>query len=447
MSTPSPRPGELSLSPVYPFNQPGEPIKLYAGPIDGLSSTEVAGVVELTCGPRLSLDWKVEGGDFIDFAFRSDVSLVLHRQDGNMQLQGVPRDNDGGWSNGAVFGDADAPLKRIVAHWFNVPRLRGSVDLKQETSDGAYSWQGRARWRFETGGWKITLDVRPDHSDVWADFHGSQIYVMTHVMELCRADGSSFTAHQAEPVMSALHVGLSFALGQWVAPMLPVGLGEQGEILWEDWRSLHCDPAQRRGSAWWYEQETDSLEDFLARAIAEFVDPARRAALRLQMMFAITATVDRGFVEQRITSAAAGLEHIMWQNLVLSGKLTKQEYESRAWPAARLLRKALAEAKIPVDIPDDLLPTVDRYVKKRRSLYGENLDCPDVVTRMRNRIVHPKEDQAELYELEGLVTEVWLAARHYLTLLILNSVGYRGIYRDLRKISGWVGDVGTVPWS
>ena len=43
-------------------------------------------------------------------------------------------------------------------------------------------------------------------------------------------------------------------------------------------------------------------------------------------------------------------------------------------------------------------------------------------------------------------TEVWALTRHYLTLLILHSIGYCGSYRDLRKIRGSVWDVGEVPW-
>ncbi|MEU3724311.1 hypothetical protein [Streptomyces sp. NPDC031705] len=46
------------------------------------------------------------------------------------------------------------------------------------------------------------------------------------------------------------------------------------------------------------------------------------------MQYAITAIADRGFVEQRIISGAAGLEHLMWQELVLNGRLTEAEFTS-----------------------------------------------------------------------------------------------------------------------
>jgi hypothetical protein len=37
------------LSPVYPFNEPGQPVVLHDGPLGGLAATDVAGVVELSC--------------------------------------------------------------------------------------------------------------------------------------------------------------------------------------------------------------------------------------------------------------------------------------------------------------------------------------------------------------------------------------------------------------
>ncbi|MFF1337807.1 hypothetical protein ACFVYT_07800 [Streptomyces sp. NPDC058290] len=48
---------------------------------------------------------------------------------------------------------------------------------------------------------------------------------------------------------------------------------------------------------------------------------------------------------------------------------------------------------------------------------GKAWDGPDVVTKVRNYLVHPEEDQKEHYRLPGLVIEVWLVTRHCLSLL------------------------------
>jgi hypothetical protein len=54
------------------------------------------------------------------------------------------------------------------------------------------------------------------------------------------------------------------------------------------------------------------------------------------MMLGIAATNDRGFVEQRVMIDAAGLEHIMWQTLVIEGGMSESQYRDQ--DAHELLR-------------------------------------------------------------------------------------------------------------
>jgi len=340
-----------------------------------------------------------------------------------------------------VIGKADAALKRVVTHWFNLPNFHGSIALTRTTEADDW-WLGR--WEIEVGGWKLTLDVRPDHGRVWRNLHEAHVYVMTHVVELRRADGAAFTAAEVEPLLTALHVGVSFALGRWAAPMLPVGEDDTGKVVWEDWHPGHCDPARKTSPGWWHEQQHTSLTDFLGRVITAFADPDRLPALRLQLMFGIAAMNDRGFVEQRVMMGAAGLEHIMWQTLVLEGGMSESEYRDQ--DGHEKLRRVLTDAQIPTDIDAGLLPVTARFAAEEKQRQGRVLDGPDVVTQIRNRLVHPRGAQDRVYRLEGLVAEVWLLTRHYLVLLILHSLGYQGSYRDLRKTRGWVGEVGNIPW-
>jgi len=425
---------------VHPFNEPGQPIALHDGLVGELAPDDTPGVMELSCRPDPRVIWRIE--DRVEAVAGDPVTLVLRRPDGDAPVTGVWRSSHDGWSNGAVVGKADVPLKRVVAHWFNLPDFHGPLVLTQTTEAGEHWWLGR--WEMEVGGWKLTLDVRPDHARVWRNLHEAHIYVMTHVMEIRRADGAAFTAAEAEPLLTAMHVGVSFALGRWAAPILPVGEDSTGNIIWEDWRASHCDPARDISPGWWYEREHASLADFLGRVIPAFADPDRLPGLRLQMMLGIAATSDRGFVEQRVMMGAAGLEHIMWQTLVLEGDMSESQY--RTQDAHEKLRRLLTEAQISTDLDAGLLPITARFAAEEQRRQGKVLDGPDVVTQIRNRLVHPRGSQEGVYRLEGLVAEVWLLTRHYLVLLILHSLGYQASYRDLRKTGGWAGEVGNVPW-
>lgn len=441
------------LAPRYPFNQPGVPITLYEGQIGGLPGTDVQGRIELSCAPRPSIDWTVHADHWAGpFANLRQADLLLHMPYGDAQLPAAPRGPDGGWSNGTALGNPNAELTRLTGHWFNLPNLYAPIRLTTSTPDGGQRWW-TGRWVISPGGWVITFDVRPDHGDIWTDLHKRDVYVMTHVMEVRREDKASFTVSEAQTVISALHVGVSFALGCWVAPMLPVGEDINGAPAWEEWRAYHCDPARNTNPGWWYTLDRSSLAELLNLVIPEFEDPERMQSIRMQMMLAIEATNDRGFVEQRVMTAVSGLEHVLWQALVGRGQLTETQYvgtdryEGVRLNAHHLLRMALKAARISTDLDASLMPACASFVAAERHRQGRDLDGADVVTQVRNRLVHPKGSQNSVYKYDGLVPDVWRLARHYLVLLILHQLGYRGTYRDLRMTEGWVGDVGRVPWS
>jgi hypothetical protein len=68
------------LAPVYPFNEPGQPIVLHDGPVGGLAPDDAPGVVELSCVPDLNIVWRI--GDSSVLGGSSDpVTLVLRRPD------------------------------------------------------------------------------------------------------------------------------------------------------------------------------------------------------------------------------------------------------------------------------------------------------------------------------------------------------------------------------
>jgi hypothetical protein len=415
MAASQPGPGQ-PLSPVYGFNDPGQPVVLHEGPVGGLAGADVVGAVELACVPRPGLEWRADPAATSHLASSSAVTLTLRRAAADAELPCAVRGPGGGWSSGAVIGSAVTPLARIVTHWFNLPNWHGPGPLGAVTDDG---WQLRwaGRWETEADGWQVTMDVRPDHAQVWTGLHEADVYVMTHVMELRRADGAAFTAKEAEPVLEALHVGVSFALGRWAAPMLAVGQDHAGNTAWEDWRVFHCDPAQATAQGWWHQNDHQALGDLLSRVIPVFTDPATRPTLRFQMMSAIAAMGDQGFADQRVMTGAAGLENFTWQALVINGTLTKQQHKNAH--AHDLLRTVLTTASISAAIDAGILPAVASYAADERARQNRELDAAEVAMQVRNR----------------LVKEAWLLIRHYLVLLILHSLGYSGPYRDLRRIS------------
>ncbi|OCC10927.1 hypothetical protein A3Q37_03045 [Streptomyces sp. PTY087I2] len=429
---------------VYAFNTPGAPVVLYDGPVGRSEGPETPGIVELRFTPKPGLVWRLPQTDHTFDPLPDDTTLRIARPYGTAELPAQHCNHQEGWSNGASLGDSQAPLQRLIAHWVNLPALRGQHDLTTRT-EGAEHTTHRGRWSHETGGWKITLDIRPDHRSIWKDLHQTHVYAITHVMELSRTDGSVFTADQAQPILQALHMGFSFALGRWVAPMLPVGLGEQDHIRWEEWAARLCDPAKAISSGWWTHWDSEALRTLVTRLVSACSDPAYAARVNRQLTYAVSTTRDEGFVEQRIMVGAAGLEHTLWQRFVLSGNMTCAEYGRM--PAHKLLRRALQSASIPLTIDPEHLPALAELAAARKRDHGANMDGADLVTWVRNKLVHPTGAEDDVYRFKGAVTETWLLTRHYLTLLILESLGYQGAYTSLAAGHRYVGESAKVPWA
>jgi hypothetical protein len=76
----------------------------------------------------------------------------------------------------------------------------------------------------------------------------------------------------------------------------------------------------------------------------------------------------------------------------------------------------------------------------------DSLGGPTAVALVRNRLVHPKAPQDEVYHLKGLVRETWLLTRHCLNLLIFHWLGYSGSCQTVLGAVGWAGHVKPVPW-
>ncbi|MEU9034625.1 hypothetical protein AB0D45_06880 [Streptomyces sp. NPDC048352] len=446
MSDSSWNPALPPIKPFYPFNDVGEPVALHHADIGGMDDTDLPGEINLRCSPVLSLDWNVTPRPGSHPPSQDTTTLRLQRPHGQAEVHAWVRDFYEGWINGDTLGDGEAPLARIVAHWFNLPRLRGQHDLTDREEGGDQYWH-HGRWSHEVDGWKIVLDVRPDHAEVWDRLVKSRLYAMTHVLEISRANGKPFTAAEAGHVLTALHFGMSFSLGRWTAPLLPVGLGPDGRVVWESWGAVHCDAARKLSSGWWDQWDLAALGRFLDRLVPAMGQPMYAESLRLQISYAITAIRDQGFVEQRVMIGAAGLEHAMWQRLCLSGTLTRAEYKNtRLWPAHEKLRKVLRGINVEVSIDRNQLPAVAAFADEMCRRSGQVWDGPSVVTKVRNYMVHPEEDQKELYRIPGLVTETWALTRHYLSLLVLESLGYRGPHQNLSKLRGVVGEVEVTPW-
>ncbi|MFJ1543347.1 hypothetical protein ACIODS_32935 [Micromonospora chalcea] len=430
---------EEPLSPLYSFNRPNEPVLLHQGPLSDVAPDSRSGVIELSCSPSPRLRWTCTTHDEDRPTLPGEVDLSIERHGQPLNLKAICRTHGEGWINHCEFGDPGAELERLLVHWMNLPDILGNATLEERRDGQIHRWAGR--WRGDIDGWSIILDSRPDLSKLVRDAHVENVFVLTHVMEVRRSDGELFSVKSAEDLLEQLRVGLSFALGRWVAPALPVGYGDSGKVLWESWSSVLCDPLQGTGAAWLYYHSTDDFDDYMRSLLGAFSREGEQGLLRFQMVFAVQ-TNNVGFIEQRVLAAFSVFENIEWIELVLGGRVSEAEYRSKKWPGEARLREVLRSASISTDLGDFELPALEEFAKQ------ENLkDGPAALVRLRNRLVHPNSPRDEVYRFAGASTDAWFLARHYLTMLILKRIGYPGRYSKQMPPFGWFGSTEPMPWN
>lgn len=442
-SEPDDEHGSEPLTPIYPFNEPGEAIDLYSGPIGGLNGSGLKGTIRLFPFPSPELRWQVGSPETEDRHPRighvgDRFELTAGEMTGHGIVSSASCDSVTGSSSHLEFESGDL-LENVLVHWMNLPNYLGNKTLHYTNTDGS-TWT-RSRLTFEIVGWSITLDGRPDSESLFKEDVGLARYVLTHVMDLRRADSSPFELESARRVIEALRLSLSFAAGRWVAPTLSDGFNATGGQTWRSWSIPVCAPYERIGSPVISPLVYADLEAFLKTSVAKLLDPEAANTTRFQMQLA-TQTSNLGFVENRIFSAFPAIENLSWETFVLGGVVSKAEFgKSNVWPTARRLRELLIRAQIPTGVDEKRLPALHQLAAEK------GIDGPEAVTWVRNQLIHPKDPHDRLYARESLVVQAWQQSREYVCMLLLHALGYTGGYLSSVPPHGWLAAPAPVPWA
>ena len=420
---------------------PGEPLLLYAGPLvlshRGREPAQADGRVWLRWREGASLLWSADAGP--DWA-EQRPSPVTGKGEQHLLLDwaGLPgrattwlTETGRGWLNEMLLGDPAEPVDRVLASWVNMPAIRPTA-----SSRGTGPADGR--WVLDAAGWRIGVQPRTDLDCVLAVCTRERLSAVTHTMELRRSDGRPFTAARAAAALDALHMAVSFAAGRWTCPAAPVGMDADGSAVWARWAPLHCDHAGRGSNGWWARHRTDDLEAVVRGFLAASGESGSWSTLQYLASAAVVAG-ESGFVEQRLSTAAAALEHLVWTADVLEGPYTRKSFDAGSRASAHeRLRQHLQRLRVPLAVDSARTPVLAACLP--------DADGPTAVLRVRNMLTHPKTP-SELYEHEGLVGEAARLACRYLDLGILHRIGYAGHARDRTKTTGWAGDAAPVPWA
>jgi hypothetical protein len=148
-------------------------------------------------------------------------------------------------------------------------------------------------------------------------------------------------------------------------------------------------------------------------------------------------------LEAKIMLVHAALEYMSWTTYVLSKQRTPSQHGKDS--AEDHFRELLKAANIPRKIPPDLLDMRNRARQIRRAERKKHRaqqrklhsDGPEVLSWLRNRLVHPK-NAGEPYRIQDLVSDAWRLATEYGELLLPTGSATRGSTGHGRtRVNGW----------
>ena len=313
-----------------------------------------------------------------------------------------------------------------------------------------------ARVRFKTGGggylrlslrhddWRIELDQTLDTNRIVELLRTQGGFGVGHVGLVTQASGRRFTFADADDLVTCLHFFLSFARGFWCGPLIIEGLGRRERPLWTRWLS-HLLATDWRGVASWFPVNDASGAGAAFTGFRDlWGEPAWRNQLRQVVHWYISANVNAAAMEGSLILAHAALERLAWTHLVVIGGQSPQMFDKKRTSAQRIEELLLA-LDIPVSLPSTETQDLSTWAASR----GREINSgPEIISEVRNMIVHPKRQAVLMQGARQVRIEAVHLALWYLDVALLALCRYNGRYVNRLHPGPTVLDATmTVPWA
>lgn len=332
----------------------------------------------------------------------------------------------------ALCRDRRVRLREIIFHVLNFPDFlsigEGSTDFNYQ-SNGVGRRLGRVL--LSSGDWLVEIQALPNTAASIKQLKSEGGSAITHVGQVSRTDGRSFTILAAERAVNDLHRFLSFARGLHTAIFGVVGISASGGVAYEDWGTRLSTPWE--SPLGWFDIHHGQM---LAQVYPGFVsllhDSQMQSAVGRAVYWYLRSNRAGGGagVDSGLLLSQAALERLAVAHLSKAGRAIPRR-------ATDCIREALRDLRLPIAI-SRLTPRL--LAGRRRRVWN---DGPHAIAVIRNELVHGRDRLS--IPLGPVISEAWQLAQWYVELLILRLAGYGGTYSN-RLNPGWIGTVESVPW-
>lgn len=284
--------------------------------------------------------------------------------------------------------------------------------------------------------WQIRLQLATAARGRIKEAKRSSGYVVTHVGEVLRIDGQSFSGKEVLALLDCLRRFLSFAIGRKCGVVLPYGFDLQSNVVWCQWWTDLFEPWLAR-RAWFDGSKGALVENAFLGYMKRQAQPKWTRPLRDAIYWYLMANNSLAGIDAGIILAQPALELLAWTYLVEDKALFSRS-QFRKLKAHEAIRALLDQMGIPAAAPREALRRI------RASVSTAPAEIPQLVAKVRNALVHPRGTRIDPYL--QVMANVWSLALWTVEMALLRIIGYSGEYSN-RLVSGYVGEYEEVPWA
>ncbi|WP_418501757.1 hypothetical protein [Flagellimonas sp.] len=422
---------DLYQSPIKMEN-PNERVTIHSGTFilrkakDHTSEFIVNGTIELKWSPgvnivlkgevreRHSLEvfkWYLENNDFdilIDGSYIGSCFITNQGNERDINGEGLV-DIRGIFSSKVVLGDSTQTVNEIDFVIPNIKKFPGNP-----VRHGTRYLSNRIH--LESEGIDLIIDLAPDYKELFGKLKDEGGYILLASGKLTTSD--LIDIEESRDILFCLSRFLTFLNGRRTSPFIRQGY-KDGKILWTDYSNYHVDIHKTSPSV---------------APVGDFIDfgimwkPFRRLwveeheQIRTSVHWFVEANNDAIFMEGSIILCQTNLE-LLFNWLIVERKNIK----ITTGGAANKIRTLLSHINLTPEIPEQC-KHLRVFLKDNNDF--QNGDGPEIITSIRNAIVHTKKVKRERLEKLGTMErhEAVQLSLWYIERVLLHVMDYRGKY-------------------
>jgi hypothetical protein len=286
---------------------------------------------------------------------------------------------------------------------------------------------------------ELVIDQQPQYQTLIAKLRRTSGFGLGHVGTARKRTGEPFTDEELGELSTCLHFFFSFVRGIRCGPVVPIGRNAQKD-LWTEWGPWRVS-SWNSVASWFPAHEPGHLEEAYRGFRGLWEQQLWRDPLIAVIHWYTEANQQTGGVEGALMFAQTALELLGWVHLVEDLEIISHHGFDQL-QATDKIRLLLSRFSISTAIPSSYSD-----LSKSRGVLGGN-DGPDMVTQMRNAIVHgnPKKRRSLARTARYARFQAVQLALSYLELVLLGLFGYKGSY--VRRETGRLASdaAAPVPW-